>query len=79
MDTITLLIINLSVGAVVGIGSAIKDYRQKRKEKKMKKRVERLEKLEKEKEEQQQAHEPIETPSEAGYYKPENPTALYAE
>ena len=73
------LIINLSVGAVVGIGSAIKDYKREKSKKKMKKRIEQLEKLEKEQHRTEQENEPIETPSEKGYYKPENPVRFYAE
>ena len=79
MDALVLLIINVSVGAVAGIASAVKAYKEKKSQKKMKKRIEQLEKNEKEQRRVEQENEPIQTPSEKGYYKPENPVRFYAE
>ena len=72
------LIINLSFGAVAGIVTGIKEYKQRKKEKKLKKRIEILEKKDVQKD-AEKSNEPMETPSENGYYKPENPARFYAE
>lgn len=74
MDSLIGLFITLGVGAVGGIITGIDKYRDKKSKRKLKKRVEALER---EKQNQDAINEPIETPSEAGYAKPEGAQNLY--
>jgi hypothetical protein len=80
MDPLISLIISLSVGVIVGIGNAIREYKAKKKAKKQRKidqkRIDELER--KTSTEPAEQRTPIETPSEDGYKKVDNPRAFFA-
>lgn len=80
MDPLISLIISLSVGVVVGIGNAIKDYRAKKKNKKLRKiDQKKIEELERRIPHTEPIEKPtIETPSEDGYKKVDNPKSFFA-
>jgi cell division protein FtsB len=85
MDSLIVLLVNIGFGLIAGIASGVKAYKDKKAKKKEKKKnlelQERIVKLESEavKAPEQKPSEPIETPSEDGYYKPENPRVFYAQ